>query len=180
MLPLYETEVKSKLPVLWTNRGEILENVSYNFLASVPLTKQNQVFQVQAGIDLLGEVDCLSSTQFCSTCAPFHMAEEWQQVYPAALSCCSHSSPCQTTVSRKLGMKIHTRSIGLSVQGISFIPCPGHLERQGNFQNATFFFFFPQNALLLSSVTITFLLFVQKLVFLFWLLPTVVESAQSL
>lgn len=62
MLPLYETEVKSKLPVLWTNRGEILENVNYNFLASVPLTKQNQVFQVQAGIDLLGEVDCLSNT----------------------------------------------------------------------------------------------------------------------
>jgi len=66
--------------------GKILENATYNFLASVPLTNGNQAFPVQAGIDLLGEVDCLSNAQFCSTCSPFHMAEELQRVYPAALS----------------------------------------------------------------------------------------------
>lgn len=129
-------KLKSKLPALWTTRGKISENAN---LASVPLTKQNQAFQVEAGIDLLGEVDCLSNTQFCSTCAPFHMAEELQPVSPAALSRCSHISPCQTTVPRKLGMQRRTRSIGLSVQGISLIPCPGHLEGQENFPNLTFF-----------------------------------------
>lgn len=55
MLPCYENEAKSKLPGLWTNRENILENG--NFLASVPLTKKTQAVQVQAGIHLLGEVE---------------------------------------------------------------------------------------------------------------------------
>lgn len=51
-------------------RVRFLENCNDNFLASVPLTRQNQAFQVQAGMDLLGAADC-AILNFVALVLPF-------------------------------------------------------------------------------------------------------------
>lgn len=164
-------KLKDKANFQFCGQAEkILENANYHFLASVALTKEKQAFQMREDFDLLGEVGCPGSTQFCSTCAAVHRAEELQQAHPAALPHCSPTSSRQTAVSRKSGRARSTGSIGLS----ALHSLSRSFGRTGEFSKSHIFL---QNAVLLSSVTINFFLFVQELAFLFQLLPTVAESA---
>lgn len=160
---------KKKNPSFWTNKRKILENANCNFLTSVPLTRQNQALQEQAGIDLLEEVDCLSNISFVT-----HLlrgAEEQQQVCPAGLSHCNHISLYPTTVSRRLGKD------SLSLLFVSAGYFLHSLSRSfGKTEPFPKSHTFLQNALFLC-VNITFL--VQKLVFLFQLLPAGAESELS-
>lgn len=109
--------------------GKILENANYHFLASVALTKEKQAFQRQEDVDLLGEVGCPGSTQFCSTCAAVHRPIQ-QPCHTAALPAPDKPQyPGNQGGQEAPGLLVCQR----------FIPCPSHSEGQENFQNLAFF-----------------------------------------